>query len=212
MLIKKCCTCKQEKLVGDFNKNSSTKDGLHRQCKSCIKEYRDSNASKIKDKVKESRLKNAENIKQYSQKYREEHKEELKLYAKKYRDDNKEQIKQKEAEKYKILKENTPEKIMFYMAKARAKRKNIPFSIEVSDIVIPKFCPILGIELEYGKGKPQDSSPSLDKIIPKLGYVKGNIQVISRKANTIKTDASIEELLLFSRWILENYSNKEEKN
>lgn len=38
--------------------------------------------------------------------------------------------------------------------------------------------------------------PSLDKIIPKLGYVKGNVWVVSNKANRIKSNATIEELEL----------------
>lgn len=38
------------------------------------------------------------------------------------------------------------------------------------------------------------NSPSLDKIVPELGYVKGNIVVVSLRANQIKSDATIEEL------------------
>lgn len=92
--------------------------------------------------------------------------------------------------------------------KSRALKSNIPFNIEPSDIVIPEKCPYLGITLFHGAGKLTDNSPSLDKIIPELGYIKGNIQVLSHKANAMKRNASIEELLAFSHAILNQFGDK----
>ena len=94
-----------------------------------------------------------------------------------------------------------PEVSMLRAAKARAKAQNVPFDIMVKDIVIPKRCPVLGIKLEKGIGVSKDSSPTLDKIIPRLGYVKGNIAVISKRANTIKNNAAIEELEMLIEWL-----------
>lgn len=80
-------------------------------------------------------------------------------------------------------------------AEQRAKTKNVPFDLSISDIVIPEICPILGVKFEIAaKGEPRDYSPSLDRIDPLRGYVKGNIQIISMKANRIKSNASIEEI------------------
>ncbi|MHB8563307.1 MAG: hypothetical protein ACYDDA_05035 [Acidiferrobacteraceae bacterium] len=62
------------------------------------------------------------------------------------------------------------------------------------DIIIPKTCPLLGIALERKPGVQAGSTPSLDRIDSSLGYVKGNVWVISWRANHIKTDASLEEL------------------
>lgn len=45
---------------------------------------------------------------------------------------------------------------------------------------------------------PNEDSPSIDKVIPELGYVRGNVWVISNKANRIKNNATLEELKLFS--------------
>lgn len=76
----------------------------------------------------------------------------------------------------------------------------MPFNIEESDIVIPKCCPILCTALILNKNykySNPEHTPSLDKINPKLGYVKGNVQVISFKANTMKNSATIEELKWF---------------
>lgn len=83
---------------------------------------------------------------------------------------------------------------MWSAAKQRAKKENLPFNIEVSDIVVPKFCPVLGIELKVSNERNSWASPSLDKTIPELGYVKGNIEVISKRANLLKNNATVEEV------------------
>lgn len=78
--------------------------------------------------------------------------------------------------------------------KSRAKRRGIPFDLSHEDIVIPTHCPVLGIPLMIGDGTAGDNSPSVDRIIPNLGYVKGNIRIVSHRANTIRSNASIDEL------------------
>ena len=79
-------------------------------------------------------------------------------------------------------------------AKQRAKKLGVRFDLKLEDIQIPKFCPVLGIELKPNKEMSGDSSPSVDRIHPERGYVKGNIQIISQRANQIKSDSTIEEL------------------
>jgi hypothetical protein len=85
---------------------------------------------------------------------------------------------------------------MLKNARVRARNAGFPFAIQVSDIIIPTHCPILGIPLFQLTGRKGggDNSPSLDKIIPERGYVPGNIIVISNRANRLKSDASIKEL------------------
>src|SRR5579872_4324273 len=89
-------------------------------------------------------------------------------------------------------------------ARYRAKERHLPFNIKPSDIVVPEVCPLLGIKLrpgDAGRGNHHAGSPTLDRIIPDLGYVKGNIQVISFRANMLKSNASLEELeLLVKNW------------
>lgn len=89
-------------------------------------------------------------------------------------------------------------------AKSRAKAKGIPFNLELSDIEVPRECPILGITLvaHSGKSGTYKDSPSLDRIIPELGYIKGNVRVISQLANQMKTNATRTELVKFAEWIL----------
>jgi len=90
--------------------------------------------------------------------------------------------------------ENNWESYLWSLAKRRAKRDNIDFTILVGDIVIPTICPVLNIPLVKNRGKCSFNSASVDRINPKLGYVKGNIMVISFKANLMKNDASFEEI------------------
>ncbi len=104
----------------------------------------------------------------------------------------------------KINRNRHPEKWIWKRAKTRAKQKNISFNLEISDIIIPKFCPVLGIELKPGENMKVDSSPSLDRIIPELGYVKGNIAVISLKANQLKSNGTIAEHEKLLVWMKQN--------
>lgn len=83
---------------------------------------------------------------------------------------------------------------MVAAARKRAKAKGIPFCISARDLVIPAICPVLAIPLAVGDGRPSDASPSLDRIVPALGYVKGNVVVISMRANRLKSDATVDEL------------------
>lgn len=88
------------------------------------------------------------------------------------------------------------ERCLWTKAKKRAKKRGLEFNIEVSDVVIPEFCPVLGLKLEQGKGKMQASSPTLDRIDSSKGYIKGNVRVISYRANMLKNNATVEELKL----------------
>jgi len=81
-------------------------------------------------------------------------------------------------------------------AKRRARIAAVPCSI-TSDYIQSIFpedslCPALGVIMEFGGDR--ETSPSIDRIKPELGYVEGNVIWVSYRANRIKNDASIEEL------------------
>lgn len=85
-------------------------------------------------------------------------------------------------------------KTLVLSAKGRAKQFGVPFDLAADDITIPETCPVLGIPIYRGKGMKHAGSPSLDRMVPALGYVRGNVQVISFRANVIKSDATAAEL------------------
>ena len=165
--MKKCYTCQIVKNYNEFYKNKSSRDGYSSQCGKCNNEQ-----NKLFAKN------NPEIRKKRDIKYRLNHSEEIK-------------------EKDRIRYVRDYKKIMLSHAKGRANRKNLPFDMNLEDFQIPEICPIFGIKIEIGIGKTtiQPNSPTLDRIIPEKGYVKGNIQVISSKANIMKSNATPEEMI-----------------
>ena len=91
--------------------------------------------------------------------------------------------------------------VMLVSTRSRAKRKEIDFNISKEDLFLPSHCPILGSELIIGKGKCTANSPTIDRIDSSKGYVRGNVHVISHRANTIKSDANLEELHLVYKYM-----------
>ena len=81
-------------------------------------------------------------------------------------------------------------------------KEGLPFDIDLEDIVIPEVCPVLGIpiEIDLGRGRRKGDSPSLDKFVPEKGYTKGNIAVISWRANWLKNNGTTEEWLKIAAW------------
>ena len=122
-------------------------------------------------------------------------------YKQKYSVDNKDRLNTQTRQWHK----NNPERSLFITARARAKLKKLPFTIETEDIKIPDICPVLGIPLFVSLNKRTDNTPSLDKQIPSEGYTKNNIAIISWRANRLKSDATLDELKLIVKY-LENSS------
>lgn len=84
-----------------------------------------------------------------------------------------------------------PARTIWIEARTRARKQGLAFDIEPEDCLIPDICPVLGIALSpKGNGTHTDSTPTLDKVDPSKGYVKGNVNVISWKANRLKSNCS----------------------
>ena len=172
LLEKVCFCCKIPKLAKDFPKNSQLVGGLHTWCKQCCSE---------KHKISE--------------------------YAKKSGEVRKQRMKSDPifADKIKKAKnENRKKNIvtsLYLSCKSRASKKGLEFNLTKEDILIPEFCPILKVSIKCGTKQDYSYSPSVDRIDNDRGYTKDNIQVISKKANTMKSNGTQEELLLLAEWI-----------
>jgi hypothetical protein len=94
---------------------------------------------------------------------------------------------------YKRRKGKNTERRMLHAAKSRARISGIQFSIGLEDIIIPEICPYFGIAINRDNENSKDDSPSLDRIDSQKGYIKGNVEVISQRANQIKNNGSCEE-------------------
>ncbi len=161
---KQCIRCKEVKPVSGFKKDNSRKDRLHPYCKSCC----------ALD----------------SARYRRENKEKIRNYDKRYLKDDPEGVKRRQQN----FRENSTELYLLGLARRRARRKGIEFSLTVFDVVIPKVCPVFGIPLAISYGIRSLTSPSIDRIDNTKGYMPNNVIIISVRANELKRDASIKEL------------------
>lgn len=89
-------------------------------------------------------------------------------------------------------------------AKKRAEQNGLPFDITVEYIesIFPDKCPIFGTEFNFiGNKTSRPESPSLDKIDSQKGYIMGNVEIISMKANVIKQNATSEEIFKVAYWL-----------
>jgi hypothetical protein len=97
---------------------------------------------------------------------------------------------------------NNPAKIMLASIRSSAKKRGLDFNIDLSDIDIPETCPVLGIRLFIrDKQGPGHNSPTLDRVDNTKGYVKGNVKVISHRANSLKRDSYAWELRAVAYWM-----------
>lgn len=97
------------------------------------------------------------------------------------------------------------------LARGRSEKAGLEFNVTVDDLILPTHCPLLFVEINYaasGRKGAQDNSPSIDRIDNSLGYVKGNVWIISWRANRIKSNASIEEIRLIYMGLKEKIDAK----
>ena len=93
-------------------------------------------------------------------------------------------------------------------SKTRAKNKKVKFNLDIEYLqsIATDRCPVFDVELIYassnkGKGYPNPYAAALDRVIPELGYVKGNVVFISNWANSIKSDATEVQLYAVADWL-----------
>ena len=132
----------------------------------------------------------------YFKNYYLKNKERMKNNMKIYNLNNKEKIK---GYINKFISKN-PTNVLLISAKHRAKKKKLPFNIDNKFLkkIYPKnnMCPVLNVPFQLGflneNKKNKDYAPSLDRIIPKKGYVKGNVIIVSNIVNRIKQNVSVD--------------------
>lgn len=171
-----CNSCNQDKEINEFHKSHyygpTNTQYFQPFCKECENRIR-------RDKWNNNEI------------FREREKTRGRIW----REENKEEI----TKRYQKWSSN---KVVTTLSRLRgsSKRRKLEFNLTEEDIIIPEYCPILNVKLSYDKDK-QDYWPSVDRIDNSKGYIKGNIQIISNRANRIKTDSTIEELEILLRFL-----------
>jgi len=167
---KTCIHCNNEKELDLFVTDSRNKvDGKSNVCKSC----------------KGDQIKESSRYKDYKAKHKRQYAEDPE-----YRN----MMKDKAA----AFRRDHNDQVLLSQAKIRSNRFGLEFNLDLSDIIIPEFCPILGVKLVRGTKTKSTFSPSLDRIDNSKGYIKGNVRVISNLANTMKNNATKEQLFSFA--------------
>lgn len=124
--------------------------------------------------------------------------------AKKARDWYKKKIREcrkRASERQKAKKSNNVQYRLLAQSRRSAASRDIEHSLTEEDIIVPELCPVLGVPMLY----KTPYTATIDRIDSTKGYVKGNIQLMSWKANTMKSNATEEELQLFAAWVEDTY-------
>lgn len=186
--MKRCTKCGLEKDESEFSRHVGQKDGLRTSCRACTSEY-----------TRAWRAANPDKAKAIARKWKAANREVVKVSAQEWRATNPEMIKGYRVRAARKVYEDPVAKAqkMISSSKVRAKKQGIPHSVSYKDLVpIPSVCPVLGTPMSLSGAPINDDMASLDRINNNMGYVPGNVAVISRRANAIKRDATIEELEL----------------
>lgn len=133
----------------------------------------------------------------------------------KYRKTCRECHRQKSRKNYKNYKLNSPFLSRHTKMKSSCKIRNIPYELDEKYLeeIWTGFCPITGEKLIWSSSHEEKRNPNaaeLDRFIPSLGYIKGNVSWISRRMNHIKNDASLEDLKKIINW-MENWQEPKRK-
>lgn len=189
--MKICVRCNEPKDESAFGTDNRRPDGKRSYCRICTRAltaaYREDPEYRQRDR-------------EYSLDYSRRHKQERMEYRAKY--EAKQETRHSIRRQSGTWRARNLEKLLFYRAKASAKEHCVEFNLDPDDIKIPPICPILSIPLLKSlTGHSCANSPSVDRIIPSRGYVKGNVQIISHRANTIKSDATIEEIEIVAAYM-----------
>ncbi len=181
---KRCTACQRVKPLCDFHRSCHDSTGHQSCCKEC---------GIAKNRA--YRLRHPDRVAAQQAAYRASHRTEMHARSAAWRAKRGFLYRADKAAKARKWMADNPLASMLRSAKTRAKRAGLPFTLSLADIpAIPDRCPILDIPLVRGNGHWHDGSPTLDRIDSRMGYVPGNVLVISWRANALKRDATAQEL------------------
>ena len=151
--------------------------------------YYQANKEKIKEQSRLNSIKYQEKWKDATEEQKAERRKKCNEYAAK-------------TKPWQTRRKRRPEAYLFNIAKQRSKKRGVEFSIEAEDLKMPEICPLLGIKLD-SYSEHLDFHPSIDRLDSSKGYVKGNVWIVSHRANRIKSNASAEELIKIGNSLME---------
>ena len=169
-----------------------------------LKEYRQKNKERIAECGKEYRKENKERIAEYDKEYKQKNKERKAEYMKEYYQKNKERLTEYQKEYDKSRAKPTTEVYRYFGERAsklkiKSRKNKILYDLDGKYLqsIYPEDgkCPALNVEMKAGYDSDWRLSPSVDRIDPSGGYVRGNVIWISWLANCIKTSATPKQII-----------------
>jgi hypothetical protein len=142
-----------------------------------------------------------ERKREYDKEYhlRPEVKEQKKKYDKEYH--SRPEVKERKRERQKKWTASATGRLS--SVKYRSKKKNLEFNLtkKYLESIYPEnnTCPLLNIPLDWDSDPKHPTTPSIDRIDSSKGYIKGNVQWVSWRANTLKGDGTPDELLMIAQ-------------
>ena len=168
------------------------------------KAYRIVNADEIKERQRKYYEVNPDKQKECQRKYYEANADKIKERQRKYYEANLDKVKKRSKKYQEAIADKMKNDITLWAKrriseiKSKCVKKMVPFDLTVEYLIsiYPKDgkCPIFETSFVVGD-KTRVNNPSIDRIIPSKGYTKGNIRIISNRANILKRDATLEELI-----------------
>ena len=132
---------------------------------------------------------------------KEDHKAKVRALRKKQKKSDPAGVSKRDHDRYWEKKKKDPIGYVLARLKRAAKAKGLAFDLKRADIFIPKHCPVLGIKLNPIASGRGDGCPEVDRLVPELGYVRGNISIISHRANRIKDNGTALEHERIAAWM-----------
>lgn len=198
--MKTCKKCKLEKDISEFYKVSKNIDGFHRQCKVCVKEW-----------VKNYREINKEKIKERSKKWYNNNKNYVYVYQRIYIENNKEKInnnlrKKRSEDNFLKFKHNVRSNICSCFRRGAIKHKKNTKTEKILCCTIEEFKIYIQSQFKKGMNWNNYGKWHLDHIVPiatakteenviRLNHYT-NFQPLWAKDNLSKSDKIIEKQLV----------------
>jgi len=174
----RCTGCGKARAKRFFHRDRTRKQGVHPRCKKCRCEYQSAYAKRTRP---------ARNMAERSWYLRNRD------YAREMH------------RKMRVRRRNRdPVAYMIKRAEAAAKWQGLAFNLKRDDLFIPSVCPVLGMKLIWPRkpdSRRRDNMPTIDRVNSRRGYVRGNVMVISFRANILKRDATLDELKALVRYV-----------
>lgn len=205
--MKTCTTCNSEKPLFEFNKAPRNKDGYQYECRSCRNEGKRRKRRELKANpamppaakvcprcnLEKPGTAFARDLGAHSG---------IGGWCKACQNAKRLHDRKSDPVRYKM-------RTMLNCARGRAKAEHLPFNLTL-DWLMETFgaathCPVLGHELNWTGTSigPTPWSPSLDEVVLGKGYVKGNVTLMSHKANAMKSNATDAQLISFAHYHLD---------